>query len=152
MGNLSFKQNKDRNDLSIVKTSSCGLTEYWNQKRQDFNDIYFNNNNFPPADASDFRVTTILDEGSFGSVALTTHNRTGTVHATKVIAKKKIVKGHNVSIFQYLLQFSSVKVSLLDLLFSTLIITEFPLASAYNEICIGTYVLHFYIYLKSNII
>jgi len=103
MGNLSFRQNKNSNDLSIDKTSSCGLTEYWNQKRQDFNDNYFNNNNFPPADASDFRVTTILDEGSFGSVALTTHNRTGTVHATKVIAKKKIVKGHNVSIFlQYL--------------------------------------------------
>jgi len=99
MGNLSFKQNKGRNDLLIGKTSSCGLTEYWNQKRQDFNEMYFNNKNFPPADASDFRVTTILDEGSFGSVALTTHNITGTVHATKVIAKKKIVKGRNVSIF-----------------------------------------------------
>jgi len=110
MGNLSFRQKKGRNDLSISKTSSCGLTEFWNQKRQDFNDIYFNNNNFPPADASDFRVTTILDEGSFGSVALTTHKRTGTVHATKVIAKKKIVKGRNVSIFQYLLQFASVEV------------------------------------------
>jgi len=109
MGNLSLRQNKGRNDLSIGKTSSCGLTEYWNQKRQDFNDIYFNNSNFPPADASDFRVTTILDEGSFGSVALTTHNKTGTVHATKVIAKKKIVKGHNVSIFQYPLQFASVE-------------------------------------------
>jgi len=87
--------------LSIGKTSSCGLTEFWNHKRQDFNDIYFNNSNFPPADASDFRVTTILDEGSFGSVALTIHNTTGAVYATKVIAKKKIVKGRNVSIFQY---------------------------------------------------
>ncbi|XP_060851228.1 cAMP-dependent protein kinase catalytic subunit beta-like [Rhopalosiphum padi] len=96
MGNLSFRQKNSRKDMTIGKTSSCGLTEYWNQKRQDFNDIYFNNNNCPPAEASDFRVTTILDEGSFGSVALTTHNITGTVHATKVIAKKKIVKGHNV--------------------------------------------------------
>jgi len=98
MGNLSFRQKNSRKDMTIGKTSSCGLTEYWNQKRQDFNDIYFNNNNCPPAEASDFRVTTILDEGSFGSVALTTHNITGTVHATKVIAKKKIVKGHNVSV------------------------------------------------------
>lgn len=100
--NLSLRQNKDRNDLSVNKISSCGLTEFWNQKRQDFNDIYFTKNNFPPAVASDFRVSTILDEGSFGSVALAIHNGTGTVHATKVIAKKKIVHGHNVSIFQYL--------------------------------------------------
>ena len=99
MGNLSFSQKKSQKDLPISKTSSCGLTEYWNQKRKDFNNNYFNNNNFPSADASDFRVTTILDEGSFGSVALTTHKITGTVYATKIIAKKKIVKGRNVSIF-----------------------------------------------------
>jgi len=99
MGNSPSRQNNSKKDTSIDKASSCGLTEYWNQKRHDFNDIYFNNNNFSPAEASDFRVTTILDEGSFGSVALTTHNITGTVHATKVIAKKKIVEGHNVSIF-----------------------------------------------------
>ncbi|XP_025198740.1 cAMP-dependent protein kinase catalytic subunit alpha-like [Melanaphis sacchari] len=96
MGNLSFRQKNNRRDETIDQTSSCGLTEFWNQKRQDFNDIYFNNNSFPPAEASDFRVTTILDEGSFGSVALTTHNITGTVYATKVISKKKIIKGDNV--------------------------------------------------------
>lgn len=93
MGNSS-----SRNDITIGKTSSCGLTDYWNQKRQDFNNIYFNNNNSPQTDVSDFKVTTILDKGSFGSVALTTHNITGTVYATKVIAKKKIVKDNNVSI------------------------------------------------------
>lgn len=94
MGNSPSRQNNSKK-----YTSLCGLTEYWNQKRHDFNDIYFNSNRFPPAKASDFRVISILDEGSFGSVALTTHNITGTVHATKVIAKKKIVEGHNVSIF-----------------------------------------------------
>lgn len=73
MGYLSKKKKNSRKDMTIGKTSSCGLTDYWNQKREDFNDIYFNHNNSSPADASNFRVTIIFDEGSFGSVALTTH-------------------------------------------------------------------------------
>lgn len=84
---------------SISEQSSCGLTEYWNSKQKDFHHIYFNENrkNRSLARASDFRMSTLLDKGAYGSVTLTIHNKTGTVYATKVIAKRKIVKNSLVS-------------------------------------------------------
>jgi len=100
MGRILSKRkisNQYLRDLSGNKKSSCGLDDYWNEKEQDFQKNFFNNNKSPLARASDFRITTLLDEGAFGSVALTTHNKTGTIFATKVIAKKKIVKNELVS-------------------------------------------------------
>lgn len=101
MGGVLSKRNKSGNggghrDESVAEKSSCGLSEYWTGKEQDFRRSYFNDGGGggkrSAARASDFRITTLLDEGAFGSVALTTHNRTGVVYATKVIAKKKISK------------------------------------------------------------
>lgn len=106
MGCLLEKPEISDDDLrdfsSTSEQSSCGLTEYWNSKQKDFHHIYFNRNNRNRslAKASDFQMSTLLDKGAYGSVTLTTHNKTGIVYATKVIAKRKIVKNSLVSFFK----------------------------------------------------
>lgn len=111
MGVVLSKRNASGNgghrEASVAEKSSCGLSEYWTGKERDFRRSYFDDadrdgggGQRSAARASDFRITTLLDEGAFGSVALTTHNRTGVVYATKVIAKKKISKrDHLVSVY-----------------------------------------------------
>lgn len=91
------KNSDDLRDLTIAQKSSCDLTEFWNVKKQDFLLNYFNNHKALIAKSSDFRVTTLLGEGAYGSVTLSTHKKTGETFATKVIAKKKIVKKKLVS-------------------------------------------------------
>lgn len=98
MGNIISKSKVDV-DLRNSQESSCNLTEYWNEKQHDFHNK-FTNSKSPlklVAQPSDFNISTLLDEGSFGSVVLTTHNRTGATYATKIIAKKKIVNKNLVS-------------------------------------------------------
>lgn len=75
------------------RKSSCGLTEYWKEKERDFRNNFLNdkNKNKSSAKASEFRISKLLDRGSYGSVTLTTHMKTGIVYATKIIPKKKIV-------------------------------------------------------------
>ncbi|VVC44011.1 Protein kinase domain,Protein kinase-like domain,Serine/threonine-protein kinase, active site,AGC- [Cinara cedri] len=98
MGHSISQQKKSNEDdlrnLSDSQISSCELTEYWNGKKQDFHHSYIVNKKplTMVAQATDFRLSTWLDKGAFGSVALTTHNQTGVTYATKVIAKKKIIK------------------------------------------------------------
>lgn len=98
---VSDDDHDDLRDFTNSKKSSCNLTDYWNNKRRDFHDNYTEGNSGPrtsAAMATDFDVSTMLDRGSYGSVMLSTHNPTGTTYATKVIAKKKIVKENLVSI------------------------------------------------------
>lgn len=80
------------------QSPSCGLAEFWVDREREFRRNYADNDGRKPewapvaARASDFRITALLDEGAFGSVALTTHTGTGAVYATKMVAKKKISK------------------------------------------------------------
>lgn len=99
------KNDEDLRDPGISKKLSCGLTEYWNGKERDFHTNFFNGLKNPVVRPSEFHLTTLLDEGAFGSVTLTTHKKTGEIYATKVIAKKKIVKKNIVSFVWFKTQF-----------------------------------------------
>ncbi|XP_050527831.1 cAMP-dependent protein kinase catalytic subunit alpha-like [Daktulosphaira vitifoliae] len=80
------------NEGNLNQKSSCGLTSYWNLLKSDFENKYFNENKASIANHTDFRMYQLLGEGAYGLVALTTHTRTGEVYATKIMAKKKIIK------------------------------------------------------------
>lgn len=85
---------------SVDEKSSCNLSDYWTRVKKDFYNKYSRINSKPKlVNASDFRITIVLDKGSFGYVALTTHVITGAVYATKVIPKKKVVKKKLVTFF-----------------------------------------------------
>lgn len=96
----SKNSDDDLRGLIVSQKSSCGLTEYWNVKKESFQHKYFNKFKSPKVKASDFRVATLLGEGAFGAVTLSIHKETGGVFATKVITKKKIVKQKLVSFFK----------------------------------------------------
>lgn len=112
-----------RNISDIDSTKSCNLAEFWNVKLQDFHQNFFDNENdnikttLLKTKASDFEVLSLLDEGSYGSVMLTTHIKTGKVYAAKVIAKKKIVKNEIVSLllfkYTYTILYSTVPIDII---------------------------------------
>lgn len=97
-----LEEEEDLRDLSVDQKSSCNLTKYWHEEKKKFKHNFLKNGmSSTVITVSDFQtsfqMSTLLDEGSFGSVALSIHNETGVNYATKIIAKKKIVKKDLVS-------------------------------------------------------